>query len=91
MSDDTHSSSNHFKPASVACVQSVGGKLEVSYAHTKVSSKSRTTCKDYKKVPLLQEDFQWNTEWGKWSKKLQKYPCLLTNALSNHRQTPFFI
>ena len=57
LSDDTHSSSNQFNPASVACVQSVGGKLEVSYAHTKVSSKSRTTCKAYNEAPSLQGSF----------------------------------
>ena len=44
LSEDTHSNSNHFSPASIAWVRKWAGKLEVSYAHTRVSSKSRTTC-----------------------------------------------
>lgn len=42
LSDDMHSNSNDFNPASVACVKAVAGKLDVSYAQIRVSSKSRT-------------------------------------------------
>lgn len=43
-STDTHSISNHFKPASMAWLRIAAGKLDVSYAQTSVSSKSSTTC-----------------------------------------------
>lgn len=43
LSDDVHSSSKHFIPYSIACDRIRAGRLEVSYAHTNVSSKSRTT------------------------------------------------
>lgn len=42
--DDMHSSSNHFNPASMACVRKAADRLDASYALTSVSSKSSTTC-----------------------------------------------
>lgn len=45
LSVDKHSSSNHFNPASIAWLRKAAGKLDVSYAQTNVSSKSKTTYK----------------------------------------------
>ena len=43
-SEEKHSSSKNFSPASIAWLRITAGKVDVSYEHTRVSSKSRTIC-----------------------------------------------